>query len=358
VARRKLQTLNEFLTAQKNSNEPWNEEDRLRSFIKNPPDLDKSTDDEWRAFFEREDQLLRQKEKPPKLNIDDFDILNTKSSDSVFLREKATGNIVGEFPYKNSKIYVPQLHKLRGQMDVPLEGYITMSGPHLEPEFRQRGLGEQVYKKIEELTGKKILPDTMLSDYSSALHQKKGLGKSFGKQEYEPDIIKLVSDKLDQLEIKDPELKQKLAKNAFENFKKKMLSVGVTDFKSVAPLLVKGGIAAGTGGLSLAAEAAEQASESEPTGASPDNPDYWLEKGVKDPAEQERLAKLTGFKQRLTTGINYNKIPSAHEKPELKKYKEAVLDAEKEGTLLPNYVEKIPEEDIFSKLEALKRLKK
>jgi hypothetical protein len=250
---------------------------------------DKSTDDELsalRTWFENEDQRLRQmekkgitsssddileekrlnqltKEKLPKLNIDDFDILNRKDSDNVLLREKATGKIAGEFPYKNSKIYVPELLGLRGQIDVPLEGYITMSGPNLEPEFRQRGLGEQAYKKIEELTGKKILPDTVLSEYSSALHQKKGLGKSFGKQEYGLDIIKLVTDKLEQLGIKDPEIKQKLAKKAFDNFKKKMMSMGVTDFKSVAPILLKGSLAAGTAGLSLAAEAAEQAFQSE-----------------------------------------------------------------------------------------------
>jgi hypothetical protein len=251
-------------------------------------DNGRSTDDALRAFFEKEDRLLRQmekkginrssddileerrlnqlfkpsnvsqplKEKLPKLNIEDFII--EENEDGVFLREKERGKIIGRFPYKDSYMYVPELTRhTRKTNVVPLEGYITMDYPKLDPEYQKRGLGEQAYKKVEELTGKKILPDSILSEYSSALHEKKGLGKSFGKQEYGPDIIKLVAEQLEKLNIKDPEAIERLSKEAFSNFKR-LVTDKVPSFKSVAPILTKGALAAGTAGVSLATEAADQ----------------------------------------------------------------------------------------------------
>lgn len=112
----------------------------------------------------------------------------------------------------------------------------------------------------------------------------------------------------------------------------------------------KAAIAGLTGGLSLAAEAASEGIDSENSGARKDMPDYWLERGIKDKDEQVQRARLSSFKERLSP---YSKIPGAYEKPELRKYKEDVLKAEKEGSLRDNYVEDIQEEDDYKKFKDL-----
>lgn len=295
-----------------------------------------------------------------KLNIEDFDIEHSPAHSQLIIKEK-NGKIIGRFPYRPSKIRVPELYDRIRKEKVFLPEHITMDYPNLEPEYRKRGLGEQAYKKVEEITGKKILPDTILTAHSSTLHEKKGLGKSFGKKEYGPGIIQQVVEQLKKLGIDDPEVTEKLSKSAFKQLQESIIDMGVTDFKSIAPILGKVGAAAAGGLASAGAEAAVEAMEPTSSGATPNMPDYWLEKGIRDPKEQDRLAKLIGFKQGLTTGINYNKIPGPYEKPESKKYKESVLEAEKAGTLLPNYVEQNPQEDMDmvqkSQLEALRRLR-
>ena len=98
-------------------------------------------------------------------------------------------------------------------------------------------------------------------------------------------------------------------------------------------------LGAGIGGI--AAQAAEEAASPETSGATPDMPEYWLERGIRDPEEQLQKARLASFKQGLTERgyESYDKTPSAYEKPEVKAYKEKVMQAEKLGALAPTYVE-------------------
>lgn len=108
------------------------------------------------------------------------------------------------------------------------------------------------------------------------------------------------------------------------------------------PLLAKIGAGIAGGGLSLAAEAASEAIDSEESGATPDMPDYWLERGIRDRDEQIQRARLSSFKKGLAP---YDKMPSPYEQPERKKYKEDVLKAEREGTLRDNYVDDVQEQN-------------
>ena len=105
-------------------------------------------------------------------------------------------------------------------------------------------------------------------------------------------------------------------------------------------------IGAGVGGV--AAQAAEEALSPEASGATPEMPEYWLERGIKSPEEQLQRSRLAGFKKGLEErGYGeYQKTPSAYEKPEVKAYKEKVMQAEKLGALAPTYVE-APKEKVL-----------
>ena len=116
------------------------------------------------------------------------------------------------------------------------------------------------------------------------------------------------------------------------------------------PLAAKIGAGLAGGAYTLAAEAASEGLDSEESGAKKDMPDYWLERGIKDPEEQVQRARLSSFKKDLAP---YSKIPSAYEKPELRKYKEDVLRAEKEGTLRDNYVEDVQEKSDYDKFKSM-----
>lgn len=96
-------------------------------------------------------------------------------------------------------------------------------------------------------------------------------------------------------------------------------------------------IGAGIGGI--AAQAAEEAIDTETSGATPSMPEYWLERGVRDPEEQRQRAALASFKEGLPFSGRVDEIPSAYEKPETKQYKEQVLAVKKSGGLAPTYVE-------------------
>jgi hypothetical protein len=99
---------------------------------------------------------------------------------------------------------------------------------------------------------------------------------------------------------------------------------------------------AATSGLSMAAD---EALDSETSGATADMPDYWLEKGIRDPEEQVQKARLFSFKQDLPNQGRSNIMPSPYDKPEVKQYKERVLEADKAGKLKDNYVEKFDSTD-------------
>lgn len=102
---------------------------------------------------------------------------------------------------------------------------------------------------------------------------------------------------------------------------------------------------AGAGIAGVAAQAAEEATSPEQSGATPQMEEYWLEKGVRNPEEQRQRALLSSFRSGLTNEGRVDKIPSPYEKPEVRQYKEKVLQAEKAGQLRPNYVEKFEATD-------------
>jgi hypothetical protein len=206
-----------------------------------------------RTLLQRIQDLKAKEIDRPKMSLEDVDVIEDPEYNSFNINKKGTNHWVGNFGYRPARIDVPETG---GYVELP--DFITMDMPYLEQPYRRRGIGEQMYKKIEEATGKKILPDVDLSDYSAALHSKKGMGKSFGKAEYGPDIIKSLTEKLNKLGLAEPE---KAAKKAFEAMKKTIKEKGVSEFKSVAPMLVKGAGAVATGGLSLLAEAADAEEE-------------------------------------------------------------------------------------------------
>lgn len=289
-----------------------------------------------------------------KLSIDDF-ILEPHPDykDTMILKTK-DGKVIGEFPWKKTSVLIPWEDNPNEFDSLYLDNHISMSNPKLDDEYIGRGLGTQVYKKIEQETGKTIVPDPSgLSDNSLNLHRKKGLGKEFGKKEYRPGIIEDIHNKLKNKWGYNDLKAQAVAKRTFREFKDEIRDLGLRGFKSAAPYLVKGGIAASGGLLSLAAEAASEGLDSENSGAREDMPDYWLERGVRDRDEQIRRARLSSFKKGIEDRYpSYSKIPSAFDKPEIRKYKEDVLEAKRAGTLRDNYVDDIQEKSDYDKFKS------
>jgi hypothetical protein len=89
----------------------------------------------------------------------------------------------------------------------------------------------------------------------------------------------------------------------------------------------------------IAAQAAEEAASPEASGATPNMPEYWLERGVRDPEEQRQRAMLASFREGLPAQGTMYETPSPYAKPEVKQYKEQVMAAKKAGALAPTYVE-------------------
>lgn len=201
------------------------------------------------TLIERIQKLRESEIDRPKLSLDDVRIEEDPKYNSFNVFNKETGEWMGNFTHRPARIEVPEA---KSYVDVP--EFITMDMPHLESKYRRRGIGEQMYKKIEQATGKKIIPDFDLSEYSAALHSKKGLGKSFGMSEYEGDFLKALTNRLKSLSIADPE---STAKKAFSAMKEKIQSKGVPGFKSIAPL------AGGVVGTALTAADAMAGSEEE-----------------------------------------------------------------------------------------------
>lgn len=206
--------------------------------------------------------------KSPKLDLKNFDVALTE--DSLLVMKKGTDELVGEFPFKKSEV-------IAGGRTVRLPDFITMDFPQVKENYRGKGLGEQAYKLVEELTGMTILPDTALSESSKALHTKKGMGKSFGMEEYGPSVIKSLTEKLKKMQVENP---QEAAERAFSHLKTK-ISKSIPEFKSVSPWLVKGAATAGGGLASLAAEAFD--AEEEGSGQQ--------ESAMKREQEQEKLKR-------------------------------------------------------------------
>lgn len=240
-------------------------------------------------------QKLRESEVGrPKMSLEDVDLEAVEflvpEYQSYNINKKGTDEWIGNFQARPARIEVPETG---GYVELP--DFITMDMPYLEQPYRRRGLGEQMYKKIEEATGKKIMPDTELSDYSAALHTKKGMGKSFGQKEYGPDILKSLTQSLNKLGLAEPE---KVAKKAFDAMKEKIQSKGVPEFKSILPLLGKGVAAGATGLASLASEAADTEEE-----GSAD-----MEKLMKLQEQDDKFRKSIGVEKEKAFDENMNKF--------------------------------------------------
>jgi hypothetical protein len=112
------------------------------------------------------------------------------------------------------------------------------------------------------------------------------------------------------------------------------------------------------GAAGFAAQAAEEAMDVEPSGATMESPaaqeDYLFESGIRDPKAIEEAKRLYNFKQGLPNQGRMNEVPSAYDKPETKLYKENVLKAKERGQLKDNYV--TPLADKASDLEKLQQL--
>lgn len=113
----------------------------------------------------------------------------------------------------------------------------------LEDEVQRKGIARQIYKQAELDTGKKIIPDQMLSKMSAPLHAKYGLGKEFGLDNYE-DVIKKGASKLKQNQYLE------YTQDYYDRLKKIMNAVGLDKFKSVVPILKPAALVAGGIGYS------------------------------------------------------------------------------------------------------------
>lgn len=256
-----------------------------------------------RTLLQRIQDVKAKEVNRPKMSLEDVDVVHEPEYDSFNINKKGTDQWVGNFGYRPARIDVPETG---GYVQLP--EFITMDMPYLEQPYRRRGIGEQMYKKIEEATGKKILPDVELSDYSSALHAKKGMGKSFGQKEYGPDIIKSLTEKLNKLGLAEPE---KIAKKAFENMKEKIKEKGLTEFKSIAPLAVKGAGATATGLASLAAEAAdaeEEGSALEEAAMLREREEMQRREQLRKMLGDEKASQAIESYEELTRPIKYTKL--------------------------------------------------
>jgi hypothetical protein len=96
-----------------------------------------------------------------------------------------------------------------------------------------------------------------------------------------------------------------------------------------------GGVLGGPLGA-MASEVAQEALDVEPSGATPDMPDYYLEQGIRDPEEQVQKARLSSFKEGLPNQ-GQPQTPGPYDKPEIQANRER-MQANKADK--KNYVEK------------------
>lgn len=184
-----------------------------------------------------------------KKSLNDYILKKHTIDNAMELIDPVTNQVVGKFPWDQAKAYDYMDH---GAESFPLDNLIKMKSPELNPDLQRKGLGEQVYSQIEKITGKTIIPDVDLTENAANLHEKKGLGKSFGSSNYKPKIIDSIINKLG-----DSSANRLRAEKIYNVMKGEIVDSGVKGFKSIAPLLGKG-LAAGAGGaLSLAAEASD-----------------------------------------------------------------------------------------------------
>jgi len=239
-------------------------------------------------------EFIAAQKQLPRLDINDFELKKHPEYDWVEIFDPKTSQKAGSFQWVPARIQdVGNILKQNIDPDDPhtfeLPGHVMMDYPELEDQYKARGLGEQMYKKIEELTGKKVMPDTSLTDASLGLHKRAGLGQGFGSSNYSPDIKNAITAEAERLkgagELSKRFSGSKAADVMYDKLKNHFHKIGLKDFKSIAPLLGKGLAAGASAGLSLGAEAADTESIGDP------NEDRIIQGEVKSQQDIDRIQK-------------------------------------------------------------------
>ena len=158
------------------------------------------------------------------------------------------------------------------------DSLITMTS-ELEHELQRKGLARAAYKDAENVTGRKIIPDKILTSKSAGLHKKYGLGNEFGLSDYEPvfkegvkdwadkhnkaypgGVIRTVQSSTPDLylfdEIHEPPMwPEEVADIEYKKIKAIMKEYGMDKFKSIIPLLKTLGKAVPFAGAAMAPSA-------------------------------------------------------------------------------------------------------
>jgi hypothetical protein len=113
--------------------------------------------------------------------------------------QRGDGEVLYEFLKDNKKASDFRDLVDRGQIrsqpsEFAEDSLITMTS-ELEHELQRKGLARAAYKDAENVTGRKIIPDKILTSKSADLHKKYGLGNEFGLSDYEP-VFKEVLEEL------------------------------------------------------------------------------------------------------------------------------------------------------------------
>jgi hypothetical protein len=275
--------------------------------------------------------------------------------DAAKAAQRAIRDLVGEKNPEASQLFNEMSQKISDLKKLEKTGYLkrdrTVSKE--SPEFVQ--FGEKQQKKIIQ----DIAPNLYKSgidvseDVASRLSElKKSLPENLYK-ELELAVLKVAMDdpkKAASLSNFDLALATVAPQFAGSKYLGKVVSspkgslqafrLGKGLQKIAKPLAGVGAVAGGVLGGPLGAfagEVAQEAIDVEPSGATPDMPEYWLERGVREPEEQLQKARLASFKQGLPEAPS--EIPSRFEAPEVRQRKEQVLAAKKAGALAPTYVE-------------------
>lgn len=276
-------------------------------------------------------------------------------ADAAKAAQRAIRDLVGSKNPEASKLFQEMSQKISDLKELEKTGYIKRDTKLSKesPEFIQ--FGEKQQKKIIQ----DIAPNLYKSgvdvsgDVTARLSElKKSLPDNLYK-ELELAVLKIAMEdpkKAATLSNFDLALVAVAPKFAGSKYLGSLISSPVGSLqtfrlgkglqKIAKPLALAGAAAGGLVG-GIAAQAAEEALSPEPSGATPEMPEYWLERGIKSPEEQLQRSRLAGFKKGLEErGYGeYQKTPSAYEKPEVKAYKEKVMQTEKLGALAPTYVE-------------------
>lgn len=277
-----------------------------------------------------------------------------------------SGGIEGDLQKKVSTVASKMSKPLS---DVLFTDYWMMHSPDIyEDSIKNRGLGNQVYSMIEKDTGKKIMPDWRLSEYSKNLHKKYGLGKKFGSEEYGPTLKQGVETNLTKAqeelkaanilsegeELSDKEIKE-IADKQVESFSKRVRS-NLPEFKSIIPYIKPIAKALPLAGAYSSWSEAREAGMDIPKAAA-----YTAFEELVNPTPLSALDAKAGLeglvgliKEKLYTGDRDSMFPSPEaqgEKMFLENYKnsaaakakEEFQKRKKDEELLNSYVEQIPE---------------